>query len=92
MMDSLISATRTLTSPPRYPHQGFPVGAQGVATPGYAILAGVASNTLSKVLVAIAIAPRVFWLRVAIASLECLVVGGITLLAGHAPRQGYKAS
>jgi uncharacterized membrane protein (DUF4010 family) len=46
-----------------------------------AILAGVACNTLSKVVIAAVIAPRAFATRVAIGSLVPLVVGGAALLA-----------
>jgi uncharacterized membrane protein (DUF4010 family) len=47
----------------------------------YAILTGVASNTLSKVVIAAVIAPRAFWGRLAVASFACLAAGGITAVA-----------
>lgn len=46
-----------------------------------AILAGVASNTLSKVVIAAVIAPRAFATRVAVASAASIVAGGAALAA-----------
>lgn len=46
-----------------------------------AILAGVASNTLSKVVIAAVIAPGEFTYRVAAASLAAMLAGGAALLA-----------
>lgn len=46
-----------------------------------AILAGVASNTLSKVVIAAFIAPRAFGTRVAVASVASIVAGGAAMVA-----------
>jgi uncharacterized membrane protein (DUF4010 family) len=46
-----------------------------------AILAGVASNTLSKVVIAAVIAPREFGTRVALASAASIVAGGAAIAA-----------
>ncbi len=54
----------------------------------FAILAGVASNTLSKVIIAAVIAPRVFATRVAVGSLVSIVAGVAALIAVLASRAG----